>query len=84
VAAHEPTTPSEDLIRRWALRELAEGRGAAPAHAVELILRLANGDGDLLSGLHLSVHDNLDAVLGHVDEVRDQELYLLHPRRLPD
>ena len=41
VAAHTPTTPHEDHIRRWALNELAAGRGADPDQAVELLLRLA-------------------------------------------
>ena len=53
--------PHEAHIRRWALNELAEGRGADPARAVELLLRIAAGDADRLSGRHLSVHDDLDA-----------------------
>ena len=81
-AAHTPTTSHEARIRRWALNELAEGRGADPARAVELLLRLAAGDGDVLSGRHLSVHDDLDAVLAHLPEVRDRDLYVLRPERL--
>jgi NAD(P)-dependent dehydrogenase (short-subunit alcohol dehydrogenase family) len=82
VAAHTPTTSHEAHIRSWALKELAEGRGADPARAVELLVRLAAGDGDGLSGRHLSVHDDLDAVLAHLPEVRDRDLYVMRPDRL--
>jgi NAD(P)-dependent dehydrogenase (short-subunit alcohol dehydrogenase family) len=82
VAAREPTTSHERQVRNWALNELAEGRGAEPTAAIELLLRLAAGDGDRLSGRHLSVHDDLDVVLGHIDEVRARDLYVLRPERL--
>lgn len=38
-------------------------RPEAPTGAVGLLLRLAAGDGDALSGRHLTVHDDLDALL---------------------
>ncbi len=82
VTGHAPTTPHEDHVQRWTLNELAEGRGADPERAVELLLRLAAGHGDSLSGRHLSVHDDLDAVLARVHEVRDHDLYVLRPERL--
>ena len=52
-------TPYEEAIRSWTAKELREGRGADPSDAVELVLRLAAGEGDRLSGRHLSVHDDL-------------------------
>jgi NAD(P)-dependent dehydrogenase (short-subunit alcohol dehydrogenase family) len=82
VNALVPTSVHEARVRRWALDELAQGRGADPEQAVELILRLANGDADTLSGRHLSVHDDLDAVLDRLVEVRDSDLYVLRPERL--
>jgi NAD(P)-dependent dehydrogenase (short-subunit alcohol dehydrogenase family) len=82
VAAHEPTTSHERHIREWALMELAEGRGAEPTKAMELLLRLAAGDADCLSGRHLSVHDDLDGVLNRIEEVQAQDLYMLRPERL--
>ncbi len=83
VAATAPRSRYEAHIRTWALNELAEGRGADPERAVELILRLAAGDGDSLSGRHLSVHDDLDAVLARLPEVRARDLYVMRPDRLP-
>ena len=47
-----------------------------------LIRRLAAGDADVLSGRHLSVRDDLDALLEHHREVRDRDLYVLRPERL--
>ena len=72
----------EAHIRSWALNELAEGRGADPARAAELLLRIAAGDADRLSGRHLDVHDDLDAVLARLPEVREHDLYVLRPDRL--
>ena len=53
-----------------------------PTDAVRLIARLARGDGDVLTGRHLSVRDDLDALLEHHDEVSDRDLYVLRPERL--
>jgi hypothetical protein len=84
VTDHPATDPYEHRVAEWTRNELSEGRGAQPAQAVELILRLAVGDGDCLSGLHLSVHDDLDSVLARQPEVRARELYVLRPSRLDD
>lgn len=84
VTDHAPTSHHERRIREWTLNELSEGRGALPADAVELIMRLAVGDGDSLSGRHLSVHDDLDSVLARRNEVSARDLYVLRPSRLDD
>jgi NAD(P)-dependent dehydrogenase (short-subunit alcohol dehydrogenase family) len=82
VAGLTSTSSHVDHVRRWALEELAEGRGAEPADAIELIVRLAAGDADGLTGRHLSVHDDLDALLARVHEVRSRDLYVLRPEPL--
>jgi NAD(P)-dependent dehydrogenase (short-subunit alcohol dehydrogenase family) len=71
------TDPHERRVFEWIRRELDEGRGAEPARAVEWILRLASGRYDALSGRQLSVHDDLDAILERIDDVRERELYVL-------
>ncbi len=63
LAGTAPSTHYEDHVRRWAMTELKEARGAETDEAVELLLRVAAGDADALSGRHLSVHDDLDAML---------------------
>jgi NAD(P)-dependent dehydrogenase (short-subunit alcohol dehydrogenase family) len=82
VADSVPTSAHADHVRRWALDQLAEGRGAEPEAAIELILRLAAGDADSLTGRHLSVHDDLDALLARVQEVQRRDLYVLRPEPL--
>jgi NAD(P)-dependent dehydrogenase (short-subunit alcohol dehydrogenase family) len=64
--------------------ELDQGGGVQPARAVELVVRLASGRYDELSGRQLSVHDDLDALLGRIDDVRRHELYVLGLRTLDD
>jgi NAD(P)-dependent dehydrogenase (short-subunit alcohol dehydrogenase family) len=80
--ARAPASAYEAQVRDWTRAELAAGRGADPDEAVTLILRLVAGDGDALSGRHLSVHDDLDTVLAHLREVEACDLYLLRPDRL--
>jgi NAD(P)-dependent dehydrogenase (short-subunit alcohol dehydrogenase family) len=70
-------------IQRWVQHEISAGRGADPGAAIHLIVRLAAGGADALSGRHLSVHDDLDTLLARVATVEHDDLYLLHPRRLP-
>ena len=80
-----PDAPADShigRIRAWVEHEMAEGRGADPACAMRLMARLARGDGDALSGRHISVHDDLDAVVERIDAVRDNDLYVLKPERL--
>ena len=82
IAAQTPTSAHEAHIRNWALNALAEGRGADPARAAELLLRIAAGDADRLTGRHLDVHDDLDRLLGRLPEVLEHDLYVLRPDRL--
>jgi NAD(P)-dependent dehydrogenase (short-subunit alcohol dehydrogenase family) len=82
IAAHLPESTHEAHVRDWAWSEIADGRGADPGQAIDLLVRLAAGDGDRLTGRHLSVHDDLDCVLRRLDEVRAHDLYVLRPERL--
>ena len=67
-----PAGSAEARMYAWVRQELAVGRGAEPALAVRLVIRLATGDADRLSGCHLSVHDDLDAILACGPDVRDR------------
>ena len=64
--------------------ELASGRGAEPHRAAQLLVRIAAGDADALSGRHLTVDDDLDELLSRIDEVRDDDSYMLRVRTLTD
>jgi NAD(P)-dependent dehydrogenase (short-subunit alcohol dehydrogenase family) len=63
---------AEARMHAWVRQELRAGRGADPALVARLVTRLATGDADRLSGCHLSVHDNLDAILACGEGIRDR------------
>jgi NAD(P)-dependent dehydrogenase (short-subunit alcohol dehydrogenase family) len=81
-ADSSPHGSIEAHVFAWVRNEISEGRGADPADAVDLILRLAAGRYDELTGRQLSVHDDIDAVLAEIDDVRLRELYVLGVQRL--
>jgi NAD(P)-dependent dehydrogenase (short-subunit alcohol dehydrogenase family) len=71
LAATAPPGSAEARMYAWVRQELQAGRGAEPALVVRLVTRLAAGDAARLSGCHLSVHDDLDAILACGKDVRD-------------
>jgi NAD(P)-dependent dehydrogenase (short-subunit alcohol dehydrogenase family) len=70
----------EGRVQRWIRDQLAAGRGADPEEAARLILALASGRADRLSGRHLSVTDNLDALLRRIDQIERDDLHTLRLR----
>jgi NAD(P)-dependent dehydrogenase (short-subunit alcohol dehydrogenase family) len=76
-----PLDPATARIHGWARRQLAAGRGAAPQDAAELILLLARGGADALSGCYLTVHDDVAEMVRHAEAARTDDLYTLQIRR---
>jgi NAD(P)-dependent dehydrogenase (short-subunit alcohol dehydrogenase family) len=72
LAGVAPPGSAEARMHAWLRRELRDGRGAEPALVAALVVRLAAGHADQLSGCHLSVHDDLDAILACGPGVRDR------------
>ena len=72
----QPDTP-EGRVFGWIRGQLKAGRGAEPGRAAQLILELASGRGDCLSGRHLTVADDLATLLGRSDEIRRGDLHTL-------
>jgi NAD(P)-dependent dehydrogenase (short-subunit alcohol dehydrogenase family) len=72
-------SPSERTVQPRSAGEPDGGRGAEPGAAVELLVRVALGDADRLSGCHLSVHDDLDALLAQAAETEPGGRYALRP-----
>ena len=70
-------------LLEWFRGEFAAGRAAQPGQIADMVLRIAAGDLDQLSGRHLSVHDDLPAILAQLDDVQAQDRYLLRVRTLP-
>jgi len=66
----------------WFKRIFDEGRDVAPAYAAELVVLLASGRADRLSGRFISRRDDVGALLARADEVERRELYALRVRTL--
>jgi acyl-CoA synthetase (AMP-forming)/AMP-acid ligase II/NAD(P)-dependent dehydrogenase (short-subunit alcohol dehydrogenase family) len=76
----EPETPAQASVFAWIRRSLESGQGVDPQTSADFLLRLAAGDADGLSGRHVSVHDDLDAMAARIDEVKQHDLYTLRRR----
>lgn len=67
-------------VYRWMRDQFDAGRGADPERAVRLILALAGGQADRLSGRHLCVSENLETLLTQIDEIERNDLHTLRLR----
>jgi NAD(P)-dependent dehydrogenase (short-subunit alcohol dehydrogenase family) len=70
----------EGRVHGWMRDQFAAGRGADPEEAARLILALASGHADRLSGRHLGVTENLDALLARIDHIERDDSYTLRLR----
>jgi len=61
----------------WAAEAIAQGRDVKPEVSARLVVRLACGDGDALSGRHLSVADDLDRLAGRAADAAEQQALVL-------
>ena len=71
---------NEVEVKQWYQALYAEGRDTPIDRSVELVLRLAGGDADALSGRYLSVDDDLDALVKQfaAEPSADQRTLRLH------
>jgi NAD(P)-dependent dehydrogenase (short-subunit alcohol dehydrogenase family) len=87
VAAAYTETPltrelrASEAGRRW-LPGLAARRGVEATRTARLIVRLALGEADELTGRFLHTMDDLDELLPAIEVIRGEELYLPRVRRL--
>jgi NAD(P)-dependent dehydrogenase (short-subunit alcohol dehydrogenase family) len=61
-------------------RALAEGRAVPPERAADLVVRLASGQADALSGCSITVDDDVTEMIAHAKEIRQGELYTMRLR----
>jgi len=61
----------------WAQARFTEGQDVPADHAVELVLRLATGEADPLSGRLFSINDDLPTLLERIAEIQPKGLYTL-------
>ena len=67
-------------VYQWISDQFEAGRGADPEDAARLVLTLAGGRADRLSGRHLSVADDIEALLARIDEIERADLHTLRLR----
>jgi NAD(P)-dependent dehydrogenase (short-subunit alcohol dehydrogenase family) len=61
----------------WAAEGIAQGKDFPPEASAQLVLRLAKGDGDALSGRHVSVADDLDTLAARAAEIAERQALML-------
>ena len=66
----------------WFRKLFDKGRDVPPEKAAQLVVQLATGRADVLSGRFLSVADDLGKVLEQWEEVKHSGLYTLRVRKL--
>lgn len=74
---------AEGRVHAWIRGQLRSGLGVDPAQATGLILALASGRYDRLSGRHLTPTDDLGALLAAIDCAEGDDLHTLRLRTLP-
>ncbi|HEU4724362.1 MAG TPA: SDR family oxidoreductase [Candidatus Eisenbacteria bacterium] len=61
----------------WAAETLAKGKDFPPEASTKLILRLASGEADALTGRHISVADDLDTLIARATDAVTQQALML-------
>jgi NAD(P)-dependent dehydrogenase (short-subunit alcohol dehydrogenase family) len=61
----------------WFRETVENGRDVPPERGANLVLKLASGRYDALSGCHLYIEDDLDALVSRAHEIRRDRLYSL-------
>ena len=66
----------------WFSKVFKEGRDVPPDYAARLVLQLASGSADALSGRFIDVYDNLQEMAAQEEKIRREGLYSLRLRKL--
>jgi NAD(P)-dependent dehydrogenase (short-subunit alcohol dehydrogenase family) len=67
-------------VQAWVRRQVEEGRGVEPERACDLVVRLASGEADALSGRYLTVHDDLAELVAQAETIRRDDSLVLRRR----
>jgi NAD(P)-dependent dehydrogenase (short-subunit alcohol dehydrogenase family) len=64
----------------WFSKSLAAGYDVPPERAADLVVMLASGEADVLSGCYISVGDDVAEMVRRAEEIQQDELYTLRLR----
>ena len=69
------------LVKAFEGQALMEGgHNLPPERSAELVLQLASGRADILSGRFLDITDDIDALIARVEEIKRDDLYTMRLR----
>ena len=66
----------------WYAKIYDEGRNFPPESAANLVVKLALGEADALTGRFISVADDLDTMVAEAEKIAKDEMYLLRVKKL--
>jgi NAD(P)-dependent dehydrogenase (short-subunit alcohol dehydrogenase family) len=71
-----PDSPA-GKVAAWVRKEIAAGRDLPPERIGNLVVELASGLGDVLTGRYIDAHNELTDLLARADQIREADLYML-------
>ena len=81
LAMTAPADSPAGQAAQWVRQEVEAGNAVGPEVGADLVVRLASGCADALSGRYLTVHDDLDAFIARMAEIQRDDLYTLRLRK---
>lgn len=78
--AEAPPDSPRGRVGDWFRRQVAAGLDLPPERAASLIVALARGEGDTLSGRYIEARHDLAALAARAEEIRRGDLYTLRLR----
>jgi NAD(P)-dependent dehydrogenase (short-subunit alcohol dehydrogenase family) len=75
-------SPEAQKWMPWFKTIFEQGRDVPPDYAASLVLTLASGQADELTGCFLDITEDLAALVQKTDQIRQQGLYALRLRKL--
>jgi NAD(P)-dependent dehydrogenase (short-subunit alcohol dehydrogenase family) len=70
----------EASVRSWVRRQIEQGLDVPTERACELVVRLASGEADQLSGRYITVHDDLHELVAQAEAIRRSDSHVLRRR----
>ena len=67
----------EASVQRWVRRQVEAGLDVPLERTCELVLRLASGEADELSGRYITVHDDLQELVAQAETIRRSDSHVL-------
>jgi NAD(P)-dependent dehydrogenase (short-subunit alcohol dehydrogenase family) len=71
---------AEASVHAWVRRQVERGLAVEPDRVCDLVVRLASGEADELSGRYITVHDNLEDLLAQAENIRRSDSHVLRRR----